>query len=154
MKRLDQAMVELGLCTSREQARRSILAGDVRINGHPAHKPSDAVRPEDALSLVAKPRYVSRGGDKLEGAIAHFGLNQAFDGVEAVDLGASTGGFTDCLLQHGASKVYAVDVGRGQLAWKLRQDPRVVVMEGCNARHISRSSFQPGFRPVPWIVAD
>ena len=139
MTRLDQALVERGLCESRERAKRAILAGQVRINAQPAHKPSDAVKPDDRLTLDAGEKYVSRGGHKLEHALRHFQLDVA--GLTALDLGASTGGFTDCLLQHGAAKVFAVDVGRGQFAWKLRHDPRVVVMEKTNARHLTPEQF-------------
>jgi 23S rRNA (cytidine1920-2'-O)/16S rRNA (cytidine1409-2'-O)-methyltransferase len=140
--RLDQAIVERGLCDSREKAKRLVLAGQVRINGQTAHKAGDRVRPADTISLDAPEKFVSRGGHKLEHALEHFQLN--VNGLTAVDLGASTGGFTDCLLQHGAEKVFAVDVGQGQLAWKLRQDPRVVAMEKTNARFL-----KPGNFPVP-----
>lgn len=150
--RVDQALVARGLCSSREQARRAVLAGRVRINGQPARKPSDPVRATDVVELEAPERYVSRGGYKLEAALRGFGLDPT--GWRAVDLGASTGGFTDCLLQHGARQVYAVDVGHGQLAWKLRQDPRVVVMEGCNARYLSPDRFPGPFEPVDLVVAD
>jgi 23S rRNA (cytidine1920-2'-O)/16S rRNA (cytidine1409-2'-O)-methyltransferase len=139
MPRLDQLLVERGLCDSREKAKRLVLAGQVRINGQPARKPSDAVKPADDLTVDAPEKFVSRGGHKLEHALEHFRLNVA--GVTAIDLGASTGGFTDCLLQHGAAKVFAVDVGQGQLAWKLRQDPRVVVMEKTNARYLTGADF-------------
>ena len=135
MSRLDQALVERGLCESREKAKRAILAGQVRINERLARKPSDPVKPEDQLTLAAPERFVSRGGLKLEHALDHFHLDVS--GQTAIDLGASTGGFTDCLLQRGAAKVYAVDVGQGQLAWKLRRDPRVVVMEKTNARELT-----------------
>jgi 23S rRNA (cytidine1920-2'-O)/16S rRNA (cytidine1409-2'-O)-methyltransferase len=137
--RLDQVLVEQGLCDSREKAKRHILAGQIRINGHPAKKPSDNVRPGDQLTLDAPEKFVSRGGHKLEHALVHFELNVA--GLTAIDLGASTGGFTDCLLQRGAAKVFAVDVGQGQLAWKLRNDPRVVVMEKTNARFLKLEHF-------------
>ncbi len=150
--RLDQALVERGLCESREKAKRAIMAGAVRINDRPAHKPSETIAPADQLALVAGERYVSRGGLKLERALEHFQLNVS--GRTAIDLGASTGGFTDCLLQHGAAKVYAVDVGRGQLAWKLRRDPRVVVMERTNARRLTPAQFPPPFAPVRLVVAD
>ncbi|HEV2693695.1 MAG TPA: TlyA family RNA methyltransferase [Verrucomicrobiae bacterium] len=140
--RLDQALVERGLCDSRERAKRLILAGQVRINGHPARKPSDNTKPADELTLDAVDKFVSRGGHKLEHALEHFKIDVT--GLTAVDLGASTGGFTDCLLQHGVAKVFAVDVGQGQLAWKLRQDPRVVVMEKTNARYLKPENF-----PVP-----
>src|SRR5262245_25290448 len=129
--RLDQALVERGLCESREQAKRAVMAGQVRINQRTAAKPSETVRAEDGLELLAREKYASRGGFKLEHALRHFHLDVT--GLTAIDLGASTGGFTDCLLQHGAEKVFAVDVGRAQLAWKLRQDPRVVVVEKTNA---------------------
>jgi 23S rRNA (cytidine1920-2'-O)/16S rRNA (cytidine1409-2'-O)-methyltransferase len=147
--RLDQALVERGLCDSREKAKRLILAAQVRINGQTAHKPSDSVKPADAITLDAPEKFVSRGGHKLEHALNHFQLTVT--GLTAIDLGASTGGFTDCLLQHGAGKVFAVDVGKGQLAWKLRQDPRVTVMEKTNARFLKLENF-----PVPadLVVAD
>ena len=139
MTRLDQALVEHGLCDSRERAKRLVLAGTVRINGQSAHKPSDSVKPGDTLTLDAPEKFVSRGGHKLEHALEHFQINVT--GLTALDLGASTGGFTDCLLQRGAGKVFAVDVGQGQLAWKLRQDPRVVVMEKTNARNLRPEQF-------------
>ena len=139
MSRLDQVLVERGLCESREKAKRLILAGQVRVNGHPARKPSDPVKPADELALDAPEKFVSRGGHKLEHALEQFQLDVA--GLTAIDLGASTGGFTDCLLQRGAAKVFAVDVGQGQLAWKLRQDPRVVVMEKTNARFLTPEHF-------------
>ena len=139
MSRLDQALVERALCDSREKAKRLILAGQVRVNGHPARKPSDAVKPGDALTLDAPEKFVSRGGHKLEHALEHFQI--AVAGFTAIDLGASTGGFTDCLLQRGAEKVFAVDVGQGQFAWKLRQNPRVVVMEKTNARFLKWEDF-------------
>ena len=149
MTRLDQALVEQGLCESREKAKRLILAGQVRVNGHPAKKPSDNVRAGDQLALDAPEKFVSRGGQKLERALEHFQLD--VDGLTAIDIGASTGGFTDCLLQRGAKKVFAVDVGQGQLAWKLRKDPRVVVMEKTNARFLKPEHFPA---PADLIVAD
>ncbi|MEY4692467.1 MAG: putative rRNA methyltransferase YqxC [Verrucomicrobiota bacterium] len=133
--RIDQALVDRGLCESRSQAQRLIMAGAVRINGQPAGKPSDWVREGDALELVGGDRYVSRGGHKLEHGLRHFGIPT--EGLRCLDLGASTGGFTDCLLQHGAASVHAVDVGHGQLSWKLRQDPRVIVLERTNARSLT-----------------
>lgn len=133
--RLDLRLVELGLAQSREQAKRLILAGAVRVDGRGAEKPSDLVGPDTRIEIVAGERYVSRGGQKLEAALKAFGI-ECIDKV-CVDIGASTGGFTDCLLQHGARRVHAVDVGKGQLAWKLRQDPRVVVHDEFNARHIT-----------------
>lgn len=130
--RLDLALVERGLCESRDAAQRAILAGRVRIGEAPADKPSRPVDPEAPLRLVQPERYVSRGGHKLEAALRHFSLDP--EGSACLDVGASTGGFTDCLLQHGARRVVALDVGRGQLHWRLRQDPRVVVRERINAR--------------------
>ena len=152
MTRLDQALVERGLCESRERAKRAVLAGQVRINNQSAHKPSDAVKPGDQITLDAGEKYVSRGGHKLEHALRHFQLDVA--GLTAFDLGASTGGFTDCLLQHGAARVFAVDVGRGQLAWKLRQDPRVVVMEKTNARRLTAAQMPPPWSPAGLAVID
>jgi 23S rRNA (cytidine1920-2'-O)/16S rRNA (cytidine1409-2'-O)-methyltransferase len=152
MQRVDVALVERGLCDSREKAQRAVLAGQVRINDRLARKSSDSVREQDQLVLIAPERYVSRGGLKLEHALQHFHLSVA--GWTALDLGASTGGFTDCLLQHGAKKVFAVDVGHGQLAWKLRQDPRVVVMEKTNARTLTAAAFPPPFEPADLGVID
>ncbi len=151
-QRLDAALVARGLCDSREKAQRAIMAGQVRVNGQPAGKPSDSIRPNDALQVEGGERYVSRGGLKLEHALRHFGVSA--QGVTAIDLGASTGGVTDCLLQHGATRVYAVDVGHGQFAWKLRQDPRVVVMERTNARRLTAAQFPPPFSPVDLVVID
>jgi len=147
--RLDQALVERGLCDSREKAKRLILAGQVRINGHPARKPSDNIKPADEIAVDAPEKFVSRGGHKLEHALIHFKVEVT--GLTAIDLGASTGGFTDCLLQHGAAKVFAVDVGQGQLAWKLRQDPRVVVMEKTNARFLKPEHLSG---PADLVVVD
>ena len=127
-RRLDQYLSEEGICASREKAKRAILAGAVRINGQRARKPGDIVRETDEVELIPSERYVGRGGFKLEHALRCFQIEVG--SWTAVDLGASTGGFTDCLLQRGAAQVYAVDVGRGQLAWKLRQDSRVQIMEG------------------------
>jgi 23S rRNA (cytidine1920-2'-O)/16S rRNA (cytidine1409-2'-O)-methyltransferase len=152
MTRLDQALVERGLCESRERAKRAILAGQVRVNAQSARKPSDSVKPDDQLTLETGEKYVSRGGHKLEQALNHFHLDVT--GMTALDLGASTGGFTDCLLQHGAAKIFAVDVGRGQLAWKLRQDRRVVVMEKTNARHLTAAQFPKPFIPADLAVID
>jgi len=144
--------VDRGLLPSREKARRAIMAGEVSINGQPARKPSDPVRAGDELTLAQPERFVSRGGHKLEHALVHFLLNA--NGLITADVGASTGGFTDCLLQHGARKVYAIDVGQGQLAWKLRQDPRVVVMERINARHLTMDRFPEPFEPLDLVVVD
>ncbi|WP_242529344.1 TlyA family RNA methyltransferase [Methylacidimicrobium sp. B4] len=130
--RLDLALVERGLCESRDAAQRAILAGRVRIGEALADKPSRLVDPEAHLRLEQPDRYVGRGGHKLEAALRGFSLDPS--GSTCLDVGASTGGFTDCLLQHGARRVIALDVGRAQLHWKLRQDPRVIVREGINAR--------------------
>ncbi len=152
MARVDQELVARGLCDSREKAKRAVMAGQVRVNGQVARKPSDAVRKSDQLELAQGEKFVSRGGYKLEHGLDFFGLSVA--GLTAIDLGASTGGFTDCLLQRGAAKVYAVDVGQGQLAWKLRQDPRVVVMEKTNARELTPAHFPPPFAPADLVVVD
>jgi 23S rRNA (cytidine1920-2'-O)/16S rRNA (cytidine1409-2'-O)-methyltransferase len=141
--RLDQALVERGLCESRERAKRLILAGQIHVNAQLARKPSDAVKVEDALTLATPEKFVSRGGYKLEHALEQFQFN--VKNLITLDLGASTGGFTDCLLQRGAEKVFAVDVGHGQLAWKLRHDKRVVVMEKTNARNLQAKQFPQPF---------
>ncbi|HEV2839891.1 MAG TPA: TlyA family RNA methyltransferase [Chthoniobacterales bacterium] len=134
--RLDVFLVEQGICSSREQAQRAVMAGEVRIGDQIARKSSVLVEPGAAVSLQAPPRYAGRGGLKLEGALDHFQI--PVSGLTALDIGASTGGFTDCLLQRGAAKVYAIDVGHGQLAWRIRNDPRVIVREKLNARYLSR----------------
>jgi 23S rRNA (cytidine1920-2'-O)/16S rRNA (cytidine1409-2'-O)-methyltransferase len=152
MQRLDQALVERGLCESREKAQRAIMAGWVRLNGQVARKSSDKVRPGDDIHLAEQEKFVSRGGLKLEHALHHFQLK--VEGWTAIDLGASTGGFTDCLLQHGAARIYAVDVGHGQLAWKLRQDPRVVVMDKANARTLTPAQFPAPFAGADLVVID
>jgi len=149
---MDQALVARGLCDSREKAKRTIMAGLVRINQQLARKSSEPVKDSDDLTLVESEKYVSRGGFKLEHALRSFQIDPA--GLTAIDLGASTGGFTDCLLQHGAAKVYAVDVGKGQLAWKLRKDPRVLVMEKTNARELTPARFSTPFAPVDLVVID
>ena len=146
-KRLDQALVELGLTPSREQAQLAVRAGNVRVDGRVAVKPAAFVAEGAKLELVAAPRFVSRGGEKLDHALSSFGVDVR--GLVAADLGASTGGFTDCLLQRGAARVYAIDVGYGELAYSLRTDPRVVVMERVNAR-----ALPPLSEPVDLIVAD
>ena len=133
--RLDQLLVEKGLAESREKARRLIVAGQVLVDGQPAPKPGHAMNPEHEIILKEVERFVSRGGEKLKGAMEAFKLD--LTGKVCLDIGSSTGGFTDCMLQHGAVKVYAVDVGKGQLHWKLREDPRVTVMEGVNARYLT-----------------
>jgi 23S rRNA (cytidine1920-2'-O)/16S rRNA (cytidine1409-2'-O)-methyltransferase len=150
--RLDQALVERGLCESREKAQRAVMAGQVRINGQVARKPSDAVREGDQIEVTGGENFVSRGGHKLERALDHFSLDVS--SLTAIDLGASTGGFTDCLLQRGAAHVFAVDVGHGQLAWKLRQDPRVTVMDKTNARTLTAAQFPQPFSPADLVVID
>ena len=135
--RLDRLVHDRGLCESREKARALIMAGLVLVDGVRSDKPGTAVKESSEITLVQAMRYVSRGGYKLEKALDTFSLN--VEGVTAMDVGASTGGFTDCLLQRGAARVYSVDVGRGQLAWSLRNDSRVVVLEGQNARYLNRS---------------
>lgn len=133
-QRLDTLLVARGLAESRERAQRLILAGDVLVGGHPSTKAGVRVATDAGITLKARPRYVSRGGEKLEAALAHFAVDVT--GRTGLDIGASTGGFTDCLLQHGAAHVVAVDVGKGQLHWKLRRDTRVTVVEGVNARYL------------------
>ena len=137
--RLDQALVQRGFFPSRHQAQSAIMAGEIRINGRVAEKASDLVMAEHEIQIAARSRYVGRGGLKLEGAIAHFQI--VCEGGVGLDIGASTGGFTDCLLQHGAKKVFAVDVGHGQLAWKIRDDSRVITLEKTNARNLSRAEI-------------
>jgi len=136
-ERLDKLLVERGLTESREQARRLIMAGAVVVNEQRVDKPGSLVDAKAPLRIKddVRSRYVSRGGDKLEAALHAFALDVTH--AIALDVGASTGGFTDCLLQHGAAKVFAVDVGYGQLAWSLRQDPRVVSLERCNIRTLT-----------------
>jgi 23S rRNA (cytidine1920-2'-O)/16S rRNA (cytidine1409-2'-O)-methyltransferase len=133
--RLDQLLVEKGLAESREKAKRLILSGQILVDGTPAPKPGHNLAPDHQIILKEAERFVSRGGEKLEGAMEAFPIE--LDKKVCLDIGSSTGGFTDCMLQHGAIKVYAVDVGKGQLHWKLREDPRVVVMEGTNARYLT-----------------
>ncbi|MFQ5812651.1 MAG: TlyA family RNA methyltransferase [Anaerolineae bacterium] len=133
-KRLDVLLVERGLVESRERGKRLIMAGEVLVNGQVMDKPGMRVAGGADIRLRAKPPYVSRGGLKLEAALDSFAVQVA--GAVAADVGASTGGFTDCLLQRGASRVYAIDVGYGQLTWRLRQHPRVVVMERVNVRYL------------------
>lgn len=135
MVRLDQWLVESGYYPSREQARLAIMAGEVGIEGRGGPlKAGTRVRPGDRVKVKERPRFVSRGGDKLDGALERFGLEVA--GREALDVGSSTGGFTHCLLERGAARVVCLDVGKGQLHWDLRRDPRVTVMEGRNARDL------------------
>jgi 23S rRNA (cytidine1920-2'-O)/16S rRNA (cytidine1409-2'-O)-methyltransferase len=132
--RLDRLLVERGLAPTREKAQALIMADAVLVDGRKAAKPGQSVDAEARIEVLAQPPFVSRGGLKLDAAIAHFGI--AVAGRVCLDVGASTGGFTDCLLQRGAARVHAVDVGAGQLDWKLRSDPRVVVHEKLNARYL------------------
>jgi 23S rRNA (cytidine1920-2'-O)/16S rRNA (cytidine1409-2'-O)-methyltransferase len=134
--RLDRVLVAKGLFASREQAQRAVMAGEVKVGTRIAAKPSQLLEPDAAIAVKPTRKYVGRGALKLEGALNHFKID--IHGKVALDIGASTGGFTDCLLQRGAEKVYAVDVGHGQLDWKLRTDPRVIVLEKLNARFLSR----------------
>lgn len=140
MSRLDQLLVNQGLFVSREKARRAVMAGIVRVEGQVVDKPGTQVADSAAIEVVGPQEpFVSRAGRKLDAALDHFGIDPT--GWVCLDIGASTGGFTDCLLQRGASRVYAVDVGRGQLDYKLRLDDRVTVMEGINARYLERESI-------------
>ncbi|HNS60640.1 MAG TPA: TlyA family RNA methyltransferase [Anaerolineales bacterium] len=132
--RLDVLLVERGLAESRAKAQALVMAGHVRIAGQVAWKPATPVDSESTVTVDSGPRFVSRGGEKLDAALEAFQLDVS--GLVCADVGASTGGFTDCLLQRGAAKVYAIDVGKGILHWKLRNDPRVVVMEETNARYV------------------
>ncbi len=132
--RLDQLLVERGLAESRAKAQALVLAGQVLLDGKRAEKPGHAVSTEAHLELLAPPRFVSRGGLKLDAALDHFAIDVRE--IVCLDVGSSTGGFTDCLLQRGARHVYAIDVGAGQLDWKLRGDSRVTVREGINARYL------------------
>ena len=142
-QRLDQALVERGLCTGRDRAKGIIMAGQVYVNNQKADKPGMNVTPQDEIEVRGDQlAYVSRGGLKLEKAMKEFGLR--LDGYTCADIGASTGGFTDCMLQNGAARVYALDVGHDQLAPKLRQDPRVVNLEGINIREVRPEEF-PAF---------
>ncbi len=137
--RLDVLLVERDLVDSREQGQRLIMAGKVQVDGRRVTKPGVSVAPDVSLQISEPERFVSRGGYKLEAALDRFQIEPR--GKVAADIGASTGGFTDCLLQHGAAKVYAIDVGYGQLHWRLRQDKRVVVMEKVNARYLAKDSL-------------
>lgn len=134
--RLDQLIVQRGLSESREQAKRLVLAGEVEVEGFERLKPGLTVPEDVEIRIKERPKYVGRGGFKLEGALEAFGIE--VEGKTGIDIGASTGGFTDCLLQHGAVKVYAFDVGTNQLVWKLRTDRRVVSREKFNCRHLTR----------------
>jgi len=151
-RRLDEALVEAGLVESRSRAKRLILAGQVRVDGARADKPGSQVAADAAFDVALPDRYVSRGGDKLATPLASSGIEPT--GRVALDIGASTGGFTDCLLQSGALAVVAIDVGYGQLAWSLRQDEKVHVMERTNARHIRPNDLPPLPAPPSLLVMD
>jgi len=138
--RLDQLLVGRGLFPSREQARRAILAGEISVGTRVVDKPSELLDEQTVIDVKPARKYVGRGALKLESALEHFDVD--VNGKTALDIGASTGGFTDCMLQRGIEKVYAVDVGYGQLDWKLRNDPRVIVLEKTNARFLTRDQVQ------------
>jgi len=146
-QRLDILLVERGLAESRSLAQRLVMAGQVRVAGQVVLKPAANVDPQAELTLESGPKFVSRGGEKLEAALQTF--NISVQDKVCADAGASTGGFTDCLLQAGARRVYAIDVGKGILEWKLRQDSRVVVMEGTNARFVEHLP-----EPVEFVTVD
>ncbi|MCB1278411.1 TlyA family RNA methyltransferase [Prosthecobacter sp.] len=148
-ERLDQALVKLGVVPSREKAKRLVMAGEVSVMGRRITQPGWLVKEGEQIVVRQRPKFVSRGGLKLEGALEHFGIDVA--GMTALDVGASTGGFTDCLLQRGAVKVFAYDVGTNQLAWKLRSDPRVVSREQFNLRHMKKEDVG---QDVDLLVAD
>ncbi len=149
-KRLDLLIAERRIAPSRQRARAMIMAGKILVNNQPVDKAGFLVSATDTIVLKEKDiPYVSRGGLKLEGALQ--ALDLIVEGFRCLDVGASTGGFTDCLLQHGASRIYAVDVGYGQLAWKLRQDPRVTVIERTNIRHMSADVIA---EPVDLVTVD
>src|SRR3989338_3189157 len=145
-RRLDNLLLERGIVQSRERAKGLILSGDVRVNGNPVNKVGTLIDENAEIEITKDIPYVSRGGLKLEKAIKEFNIN--VKDKAAIDVGASTGGFTDCLIQYGAKKVYAVDVGYGQLAWKLRNDPRVVIIERKNIRYIKPSDIRPPLSPL------
>jgi 23S rRNA (cytidine1920-2'-O)/16S rRNA (cytidine1409-2'-O)-methyltransferase len=147
--RADQLLVERGFFESRESAQRAIMAGEVRVGEQVVGKPAVMIEIDAAISIAESPQFVGRGAIKLSGALDHFKIDVR--NKVALDIGASTGGFTDCLLQRGVTKVFAVDVGRGQLAWKIRNDPRVVVLEKVNARFLSREEIA---QPVDLCVID
>jgi 23S rRNA (cytidine1920-2'-O)/16S rRNA (cytidine1409-2'-O)-methyltransferase len=148
-ERADALLVSRGLCDSREQAKRLILAGEVSTGTTVVAKPSTKLPADAELSIKEKPKYVGRGGLKMEGALDAFGIDPS--GMTCLDVGASTGGFTDCLLQRGATKVHAVDVGTNQLVWKLRNDPRVLAKEKFNARHMTPEDIG---EPIDLAVTD
>lgn len=145
--RIDLLLVERGLAESRSLAQRLVMAGQVRVDGQVVNKPSSSVAKDADVTVDQGPQFVSRGGEKLAGALVGFGVSVA--GFVCADVGASTGGFTDCLLQNGAEKVYAIEVGKGILHWNIRQDERVVVMEKTNARNVANLP-----EPVDLVTVD
>ncbi len=147
--RIDQLLVVRGYFDSREKAQRAIMAGAVRLGEQSIDKPGTRVAEDAVITVKSAERYVGRGGLKMEAALAHFQIDPS--GATCLDIGASTGGFTDCLLQHGAAKVYAIDVGHSQLDWKIRSDPRVIVREKLNARYLTRGDIP---EPVSICVID
>lgn len=147
--RLDQLLVARGLFPSREKAQRAVMAGQVILGGAKAEKPGQQVKADCEIEVMGGEKYVGRGGLKMEGALAAFQIPVA--GRVGLDIGASTGGFTDCLLQNGAVRVHAIDVGHNQLDWKIRSDPRVVVKEGVNARYLTPEEIG---EPIDLCVAD
>jgi 23S rRNA (cytidine1920-2'-O)/16S rRNA (cytidine1409-2'-O)-methyltransferase len=148
-ERVDALLVARGLCESREQAKRLVLAGEVRSGDRVIDKPSTQLLLDAPLDVKERPKFVGRGGLKMEGALDTFGISP--EGWTCLDIGASTGGFTDCLLQRGAARVHAIDVGTNQLAWKIRTDPRVVVKEQFNARSLTEADLG---EKVDFIVMD
>jgi 23S rRNA (cytidine1920-2'-O)/16S rRNA (cytidine1409-2'-O)-methyltransferase len=147
--RLDQLLVTRALFPSREKAQRAIMAGEVKVGDRVIDKVGTKVADDAVIEVRQAERYVGRGGLKLEAALREFAIDPA--GATCLDIGASTGGFTDCLLQHGAAKVWAIDVGHSQLDWKIRRDPRVVVREKLNARHLTRDDISD---PIALCVID
>jgi len=141
--RLDQLLVDRGLAPSREKARALIIAGQVLVDGQKGDKPGHAIAAESRIEVLETMPYVSRGGYKLAAALDHWAID--VNGRLCLDVGSSTGGFTDCLLQRGARHITAIDVGKGQLDWKLRNDPRVTAREGVNARYLKPEDFQERF---------
>ena len=147
--RLDQLLVARGFCESREKAQRAIMAGEVMVGDRVIDKAGTKIADDAVITVRQAERYVGRGGLKMEAALVAFAIEPT--GATCLDIGASTGGFTDCLLQHGAAKVWAIDVGHSQLDWKIRSDPRVVVREKLNARHLTRADIPD---PISLCVID
>src|SRR5512136_1480135 len=148
-RRIDQLLVERGLAESRHKAQALLLAGQILVNEQKVEKPGQLIDPESRIRILHQLPFVSRAGAKLSAALDHFHISVA--GRACADLGASTGGFTDCLLQNGACRVYAFDVGKGQLAWKLRSDPRVVVRDAYNVRELNPADLP---EPLSFICMD